>query len=409
MKIPFWPPFQGYREIDLELSRIKELLKRLGNPEQKLPPTIHIAGTNGKGSTLAYLFHFLKDNNKLVHRYTSPHLVDFNERIILANEEIRDGFLNECLKECKEKSEIKPEITLTFFEGITAAAFLAFSKVKADYLLLETGMGGRLDATNVLDKVLAAIITPISFDHMEFLGDSLDKIAYEKAGIIKENCPVFIGKQEEASLKVIKKKCQEKNSNYYIYNQDFKVQKNEFIGLNHQLPLPKPPLSGSHQIDNMALALAVILKLNLCEKITEITDFNWPARLQKISSNKFKNSEIYVDGGHNISAAYTILEFLKTHKNKKKTIIFSMLKNKNYQEFLKIIAPEINELIATPISNEDNSTNLADIKEVTQSLNIKTKEVDNITEAMKEINEKDELVLVCGSLYLAGEFLSLVK
>jgi dihydrofolate synthase / folylpolyglutamate synthase len=202
--LPFWPDPSTYRNIDLGLHRVYQLLERLGNPHLRLPPTIHLAGTNGKGSTLAFLQAIFEDSGLKVHCYISPHLVRFNERIILAGKEIEDDFLNEILLKCKNAAAIEPKINVTFFEGITVAAFLAFSKVRADILLLETGMGGRLDATNVIENPLATIITPIDFDHTEFLGKTLAKIAFEKAGIIKPNCPVIVAKQKSSALKVIK-------------------------------------------------------------------------------------------------------------------------------------------------------------------------------------------------------------
>ena len=191
MHLHFWPNPSGYRDIELGLSRVFDLLARVGNPHLKLPPTIHLAGTNGKGSTLSFLRTIFAESGLKIHTYTSPHLVNFNERIVLNGSEISDNFLNEILSECKEAAEIFPEIKVTFFEGITVAAFLAFSRVEADLLLLETGMGGRLDATNVLPKILCSIITPIAFDHQDFLGKTLAKIAFEKGGIIKKNCQVF--------------------------------------------------------------------------------------------------------------------------------------------------------------------------------------------------------------------------
>ena len=217
MKLPFWPNPLGYRDIDLGLSRVFQLLERLENPHLKIPPTIHIAGTNGKGSTLSFLKAIFEESNLKVHTYTSPHLVNFNERIVLAGVEISDDFLNKILRQCQAAAEQKPEIKITYFEGITVAAFLAFSQIKADILLLETGMGGRLDATNVLPQVLCSIITPISFDHQEFLGENLEKIAAEKCGIIKKNCPVIIGKQQDSVLKIIAQKTQELNCNLISY------------------------------------------------------------------------------------------------------------------------------------------------------------------------------------------------
>ncbi len=203
MKMPLWPNPSGYRDIELGLSRVFALLERLENPHLKLPATIHLAGTNGKGSTLSFLRAIFAESGLKIHSYTSPHLVNFNERIVLDGAEISDEFLNEILRECKKAAEISPEIKVTFFEGITVAAFLAFSRVKADILLLETGMGGRLDATNVLPEVLCSIITPIALDHQEFLGKTLAKIAFEKGGIIKKNSAVVIGKQKSSALRVL--------------------------------------------------------------------------------------------------------------------------------------------------------------------------------------------------------------
>ncbi len=203
MKIPFWPEFKGFRDIKLGLDRMYQALERLDNPHKKLPEVIHIAGTNGKGSTLAFLRSIFESSGYKVHAYSSPHLVNFNERIYLSGSDISDDFLNECLQECKDVCEIEPKIELTFYEGTTLAAFLAFSKVKADILILETGMGGRLDATNVLDEVMASIITPVSIDHAEFLGNSISKIAFEKAGIIKKNSLVICGKQKNDAFEVI--------------------------------------------------------------------------------------------------------------------------------------------------------------------------------------------------------------
>ena len=172
MKYLFWPDFTGYRNIELGLFRVYELLNRLDNPQLKIPPTIHLAGTNGKGSTLSFLRSIFTQNGYKVHSYTSPHLVNFNERFVLAGTEISDDFLSEILSECKKAAEQTPAIPVTFFEGITVAAFLAFSRVKADILLLETGMGGRLDATNILSEVLCSVITPIALDHPDFLGNT---------------------------------------------------------------------------------------------------------------------------------------------------------------------------------------------------------------------------------------------
>ena len=402
MKLPFWPNPIGYRNIELGLTRVYELLRRLDNPHLKLPPTIHLAGTNGKGSTLAFLKAICEEHNLKTHSYTSPHLVNFNERIILAGREISDEFLNEILNICKIECEKEPKIKITYFEGITVAAFLAFSKVKADILLLETGLGGRLDATNVLPKVLCSIITPIALDHEEFLGDNIAKIAFEKAGIIKEDCPVIIGKQQEAAQEAIARQAKKYGAKIINYNPKFSDYKTSLIG--------------HHQKDNAALAVTAIKSQNKFqiseEKIkSALIKAKWPARLQKIENGKLKenltkNCDLYLDGGHNIAGAKTIKEFLKSQNHRKKIIIFSMLEDKNCRDFLNEIKDEIDQLIAIEIENEVKSRDKEEIEKIARSLNIKSQIAQNIEQGLEQVNdEKDSLILICGSLYLAGEFL----
>lgn len=397
-QLPFWPNPQGYRNIELGLSRVYSLLARLGNPHLKLPPTIHIAGTNGKGSTLSFLRAIFLEAGLKIHTYTSPHLVNFNERIVLSGTEISDNFLNEILAECKKAAEQKPEITVTYFEGITVAAFLAFSRIKADVLLLETGMGGRLDATNVLPEVLCSIITPIAFDHEEFLGKTLKKIAFEKAGIIKKNCPLVIAKQKESAFKVIKEQAQKMNCEI-VRSDKIKKQK---LGL-----------LGEYQKINAATAVAAVKsqkKFQISEEQIKkgLEKAFWPARLQKILSGKFfsKNYELYLDGSHNLQGATTIGNFLSKAKNKKIIVIFSMLKDKNCEGFLKKISNKIDELIALEIPNEPKSRKAEEIYEIAKILKIKSTKATNLEDAFNKIKDrKNTLVIVCGSLYLAGEFL----
>ncbi len=401
MKLPFWPNPSNYNDIELGLSRVYQLLERLENPHLKLPPTIHIAGTNGKGSTLAFLRAIFAESGLKIHTYTSPHLVNFNERIALAGEEISDDFLNEILRECKEAAEKSPPIPVTFFEGVTVAAFLAFSRVKADLLLLETGLGGRLDATNILPKVLCSVITPIDFDHEEFLGNRLEKIAFEKAGIIKKNCPVVIGKQKEEVLRVLENQASILNCKI-IYDL--------------RLTTYDLRLTGNYQQENAALAVAVAKaqkKFSVSEEQIKsgLKKAFWPARLQKILSGKFfenlpENCELYLDGSHNLQGAETVLEFLKTQKNKKIILIFSMLKDKNCQDFLQKISGEIDELIAIRIPDESRSREADEIKKIAENLGIKSQNAKNFDDAFEKIKTDEKaLIMVCGSLYLAGKFL----
>lgn len=424
MKIPVWPDFTGYRNIELGLSRVYELLARLNNPQNKIPPTIHLAGTNGKGSTLSFLRTIFSESGLKVHTYTSPHLVNFNERITLAGAEISDNFLEQCLLECKKAAEKSPAIQVTFFEGITVAAFLAFSRVKADVLLLETGLGGRLDATNILPKVLCSIITPIAFDHTDFLGNTLGKIAFEKAGIIKENCPVIIGRQKISPLKILKNQALERSASATIFGEDWKIKKmkNEFLfaGLGKKFLLPLPSLAGNHQIENASVAIAAALtqkKFKISENHIKsaLGKTFWPARLQKIESGKFfamlpKNCQLYLDGSHNLQGSETIKKFLKAQKNKKIFIIFSMLKDKDCAGFLKKIGAHVSHLEALTIPNEPKSRSGQEILEIAKKLQINSEKSENFNQAFKKISalQKDDeksIVLVCGSLYLAGSFL----
>jgi len=402
MKFPFWPNPSGYRDIELGLSRVYQLLERLDNPHLKLPPTIHIAGTNGKGSTQAFLRAIFEEAGMKIHSYTSPHLVNFNERIILDEREISDEFLNEILAECKKAAEQNPKIAVTFFEGITVAAFLAFSRVSADVLLLEVGMGGRLDATNVLPEILASIITPIDFDHQEFLGENLEKIAFEKAGIIKKNCPTFLGKQKVEALQCIENQARVMNSEIFNFDEKF---------LTYEVSL-----EGKHQHENAALAATVAQKLFKIsdEKIkSALKKAKWPARLQKITDGKFfeilpKNCELYLDGSHNPQGATTVRDFLHNKKQQKKSVIFSMLKDKDCAGFLEIIAGEIDELIAIAIPDEPKSRSAEEIFAIAKNLKIKSQTAKDFFDAFAKIKcDEDALILVCGSLYLAGNFLEI--
>ncbi|MBP7709581.1 MAG: bifunctional folylpolyglutamate synthase/dihydrofolate synthase [Rickettsiales bacterium] len=456
MKFPFWPDQKGYRDIDLGLSRVYQLLERLDNPHLKLPPTIHLAGTNGKGSTLSFLRSIFAESGLSVHTYTSPHLVNFNERITLAGAEISDDFLNKVLRDCKNAAEISPKIEVTYFEGITVAAFLAFSQVKADVLLLEVGMGGRLDATNVLPKVLCSIITPIAFDHTDFLGNTLAKIAFEKGGIIKKNCPTLIGKQKASALKTLENQACTVNSAFKVFDRDWKIKKEKngflFEGFGKKMSLPLPSLLGDHQLENASLAIAAallqkqfLISENQIKSALQKTF--WAARLQKIESGKFakmlpKSCKLYLDGSHNLQGAATILRFLKIEKSRKKEIlkqvqdddslnrhpelvsgsfvkpknkkifvIFSMLEDKDCGGFLKKIAAEVDHLFALAIPNETKSRKALDIKQIAEKNGLKTTAVENFDEAFAKIlslrkADEEALILVCGSLYLAGSFLA---
>ena len=238
--------------IDLKLDRVLRLLERLGNPERRLPPVIHVAGTNGKGSTVAFMRAMLEAAGRRVHAYTSPHLVRFNERIVVAGEMLPDGELLALLEECERANEGRP---ITFFEITTAAAFLAFSRAPADVLLLEVGLGGRLDTTNVVERPAVTAITPVARDHTQFLGETLAEIAGEKAGIVKPGVPLVLAPQEEEAKAVILAKAAEAGAPVH---DDWRVEEGVFHGRRLSLPLPKLGLAGAHQSGNAGLALACL-------------------------------------------------------------------------------------------------------------------------------------------------------
>lgn len=369
------------------------LLERLGNPHQKLPPTIHIAGTNGKGSTLAFLKSILEAAGYRVHRYTSPHLIYFNERIELCGKPISDDYLYNTLETCRIAAE---GIPITFFEGTTVAAFLAFSQTPADIVLLETGMGGRLDATNVLDKPLATIITPISFDHMEFLGETIAKIAGEKAPIMRAKVPCIVALQQQQAMEIIE--IYARSINTTLYSND--------------VVLPcLPAMAGEHQITNAKTAVATIPHLKgftiTPEHIAQgLQTAHWRARLQKLT---LYNKEVWLDGGHNAEGGRVLAEWAKNQPPL--TLICGMLKNKDLRAFLTPLKPYISELIAIPIPETPDCFTPETIQKIATEMSIKATTSPNIREALTTNNQQltttlITTTLIAGSLYLAGSVLA---
>ena len=292
--------------IDLTLDRVHRLLAALGNPERHLPPVIHIAGTNGKGSTQAMIRAGLEAGGSKVHAYTSPHLAYFHERIRLAGEVITEPALTALLDECVQKNGTG---AITFFEITTCAAFLAFARTPADYTLLEVGLGGRLDATNVVDKPALTIITPVSIDHQQYLGDTLPEIAFEKAGIIKRGVPVIIGPQEDAGMAVIEARALKLGAPVLAFGQHWHVteERGRMVYQDERglLDLPLPNLPGPHQIHNAGAALAALRYLGKSSADCEaaVTRAYWPARMQRLRKGPLAEMapevELWLDGGHN--------------------------------------------------------------------------------------------------------------
>ena len=395
--------------IDLSLDRLKKLLEKLNNPHLKLPPVIHIAGTNGKGSTLSFIQNILIENNYTVHAYISPHLKSFNERIIIRNKLINKKNLYTILNKIKKINNNEP---ITFFEITTAAAFYIFSKKKSDFLILETGLGGRLDATNIINKSLIDIITPIGIDHQDFLGKSLKKITNEKLGIIKKESTIVISKQKKLVKNHILNKLILKKNNTLFYGNKFKILEKNSKNFKMKYDKKKftfsnPKLIGEHQIENASTAIASILVLkNLGYNFKNqsinkgIIKTKWPGRLEKVKLNKIP---VYLDGAHNIDGAKKLLNFFK-QKKQKVWIIIGMLNNKNLIDFIKIIKPIADGIVAIPIPKEKNSFTSKQISNVCEKLNLICYKKTNIKSANKFLKKviKPKLILVTGSLYLIG-------
>ena len=394
--------------IDLSLDRLKILLKNLGNPHLNLPSTIHIAGTNGKGSTLSFLLNILKNNNYSCHAYISPHLNRFNERIIINNKEINTKKLYNCLKLVKQINKNKP---ITFFEITTAAAFLLFSKYKADFLLLETGLGGRLDATNIIPKKELSILTSISIDHQEFLGKTIKKITNEKLGITKNSNNIIIAKQKSEVQEIIYSKLK-KNNNVFYFKKHFNFHNNHsskflFKFQNKKFNFDKPRLLGNHQLENASTALASVMvlksngfKINEKKFNISIKTSIWPGRLEFL---KLNNKRIILDGSHNIDGAEKLNLFLK-EKKIKPIVLFGMLNNKPIYEFLKTISNNISKVVAVRIPKEKNAFTVEEINNYCKKISLECVNKKSINDALYYIfhsNKKN--VLITGSLYLVGK------
>ncbi len=393
--------------IDLSLERLEKLLKKLGDPHLDLPKTIHIAGTNGKGSTQSFIRNILVSNGYTCDAYISPHLTKFNERIILNNKNIGNKKLYETLKFVKKINNNNP---ITFFEITTAAALVLFQKTNSDFLILETGLGGRLDATNIIPKKFCSIITPISYDHEEYLGNTIQKITKEKLGIVNKSDFVIISKQKREVKTFIKKKLL-KTKNVYFYGKDFKVNniinnKFEFQFIKKRRIVNNPKLNGLHQIENSSVALAFAeiiyqmkLKIDFKKINNAIKQTSWPGRLEILH---FSSKKIILDGSHNIDGAIKLKEFLQRNKIKP-VVLFGMLNNKKIDIFLNLIKNQIRNLLAIKIPNEKNAFKTNEISKICDTLSINCLKIKDMNEVIKYIRKSDQKVfLITGSLYLVG-------
>jgi len=400
--------------IDLTLDRVHRLLAALGHPERSLPPVIHIAGTNGKGSTQAMIRAGLEAMGGSVHAYTSPHLARFHERIRLAGELISEDYLTEILDECMSANGTEE---ITFFEITTCAAFLAFARKPADWTLLEVGLGGRLDATNVVDQPRLTIITPVSIDHQQYLGETLPEIAGEKAGIIKRGVPCVVGPQEVAGLDVIEAKATRLGAPLLVHGQHWRAWEERgrlvFQDENGLLDLPLPTLPGPHQIDNAGAALAALRHLGADATACEaaVTKAYWPARMQRLKTGPLIDAagkcELWLDGGHNPAGGVAVAATLARMPRKPTHLIVGMLNTKDIGGYMRPIAAEAASLTAVSIPGEANTLSAEDTQKAALAAGIKADTANSVLAAVKAIASRDPgaRILICGSLYLAGSIL----
>ena len=400
--------------IDLTLDRVWRLLALMDHPETRLPPVIHIAGTNGKGSTLAMIRAGLEATGARVHAYTSPHLARFHERIRLAGDLISEPALTEVLDRCYRANGTDP---ITYFEITTVAALVAFTETPADYTLLEVGLGGRLDATNVVEKPVLTIITPVDLDHQQYLGDTLDLIAGEKAGIMKRGVPCVVGPQHGEALDVIEDKARRIGAPLLAFGQHWHVsaERGRLIYQDDHglLDLPAPNLLGPHQIMNAGAALTALRYLQKGDPAYEaaVTRADWPARMQHLTTGKLADlarpADLWLDGGHNPAAAVVLAQTLKQLNARPTHLICGMLNTKDIAGYLKPLARVAQSLTAVSIPGEANTIPAAEIAAQSNAVGLPATTADSVQDAITSITavHPNARILICGSLYLAGHVL----
>ncbi|MDE2181783.1 MAG: bifunctional folylpolyglutamate synthase/dihydrofolate synthase [Alphaproteobacteria bacterium] len=414
------------KKIDLVLDRIRRLLADLGHPERKLPPVIHVAGTNGKGSVCAFSRAMLEAAGKKVHVYTSPHLVRFHERIRLGGRLIDEAHLAALLEECEEVNRGQP---ITFFEITTAAALLAFARHKADALVLEVGLGGKYDATNVIDKPKLTVVTPVGLDHAEFLGTSIEGIAAEKAGIVKAGVPLIVGPQEDLPRDVILRRADAVGAPVAAFGQDFfahqehgRMVYQDMAGL---LDLPLPRLAGRHQIENAATAIAGLRYADWASDAAieaGLRTVEWPARLQRLTRGPLVESapegaEVWLDGGHNPHGATAVARAMADFEERSPKplyLICGMLTTKDAVGFLSAFRGLARHVLTVDIPGEGASLGAGALYDRARAAGLDAGPAEGLDDAMMQIAALTRLdegdppprILICGSLYLAGVVLA---
>ena len=403
--------------IDLTLDRMWRLLGKLDHPERSIPPVIHIAGTNGKGSTLAMVRAGLEAAGHITHAYTSPHLVRFHERIRLAGELIDEDVLAALLQECEDANGGTP---ITFFEITTIAALLAFSRTPADYTLLEVGLGGRLDATNIVSQPELTIITPVSLDHQQYLGETISQIATEKAGILKRGVSCIVAPQTDEGLEAIQEQAYRVGAPLLVHGQDWlvRVEHGRLVYQDEQclLDLDLPRLPGQHQVINAGTAIAALRSLGKEQAACQaaLTRAQWPARMQRLTRGPLvevaAGADLWVDGGHNPAAGEAmaaILDDWRAHAAVPVYLVTGMLNSKAVADYLAPLAPRIKGLQAVTIPGQPSAYTAVEMADIARRVGIEASAADSVEAAISTISTRPgpKRIIVCGSLYLAGTIL----
>jgi len=406
------------RFMDLSLERIERLLATLDHPERRLPPVIHVAGTNGKGSTVATLRAVLEAAGYTVHVYTSPHLVRFHERIRVAGKLIDEDALTQVLEECERVNAGAP---ITFFEITTCAAFLAFTRTPADAALLEVGLGGRLDTTNVVQHPASTVITPVSLDHQHILGNTVGEIAVEKAGILKPGVTGVIGPQLPEAMQSIERRAREIAAPLHRYGIEWRAAASitglRYEGPRWRLDLPPPSLLGPHQILNAGGAIAALeglerFRIDAAALARGLRGIEWPARLQHLKQGPLVAAagrhELWLDGGHNDAGGAALAEQAKLWSERPLHLVFGMLKTHDAEAFLRHLAPHAASLGTIGIPGEANSRGAEDTAEAGRAAGLPAVPYPSIAMAVEAVARREPpgRILICGSLYLAGRVLA---
>lgn len=400
--------------IDLTLDRVWHLLEQMDHPERRLPPVIHLAGTNGKGSTQAMIRAGLEAGGCRVHAYTSPHLARFHERIRLAGDLITEDALSEVLDRAYALNGPDP---ITYFEITTCAALLAMAETPADWTLLEVGLGGRLDATNVVDQPALTIITPVDLDHQAYLGDTLAAIAGEKAGIIKRGVPCVVGPQHDESMAVIEPVAARLSAPLIAHGQHWHVweERGRLIYQDERglLDLPLPVLPGPHQFMNAGAAIAALRHLGRDEAAcgAAVTRTYWPGRMQRLSEGGVADlapeAEIWLDGGHNPAGGAAVAKTLAAMPQRPTHMICGMLNTKDIAGYLRPLAAQVQSLRGISIPGEAATLTGEDTAGQARAIGMTAEASDSLAEAIAGIVREapQARILIAGSLYLVGHVL----